>query len=291
MASPTDGPDPVTLRDAETARRIARAAAKGGPADRQPTPEQLLAAFEEPEATPEALRRVENALRFAGVEVAPPLGEATPGVRVTLEVRPLDPVPRGRAVRRGLVGLGALALLVAGVTLAAGVPGGDDERADVLPDVPVTGPTGPSGATGATGPTGATGTTAGSRSATTPTTTTSAAQRAAARKRAAERERAAERRRREAARRAAARRRVTVRLTPAEPTFLCVDDGAGRQLFNGTLTSRRTFTGRRIRLNVGLASTRVTINGERYRLSGSPDGVDITRTRRTPLPLGQRPCS
>ncbi len=84
---------------------------------------------------------------------------------------------------------------------------------------------------------------------------------------------------------------MTVRLTPSEPTFLCVDDGAGRTLFNGTLSSRKTFTGKRVRLNVGLGSTRVSINGKRYMLSGSPAGVDITPDRRTPLPLGQRPCS
>ncbi len=78
----------------------------------------------------------------------------------------------------------------------------------------------------------------------TETTATTAAPSAAERRRARRARRA--RARRAAARRAAARRRrarapVTVRVTPAAPTFLCVEDGAGRRLFSGNLTAPRTF--------------------------------------------------
>jgi hypothetical protein len=82
-----------------------------------------------------------------------------------------------------------------------------------------------------------------------------------------------------------------VRISPPSPTYLCVDNGAGKQLFAGTLSSPRTFKGKQIRLNIGLASTRVTINGKPYRLSGSPAGLNITRRRVVPLALGGRPCS
>src|SRR4051794_8974894 len=57
---------------------------------------------------------------------------------------------------------------------------------------------------------------------------------------------------------AAAPTTVTVRLdATARPTFLCVDDGGGH-LFSGTLTGKRSFSGRRLLLNIGLASTLVT---------------------------------
>jgi hypothetical protein len=75
------------------------------------------------------------------------------------------------------------------------------------------------------------------------------------------------------------------------PTFLCVDDGAGHQLFGGTLTGKQTFKGKRVRLNVGLSSTRITVNGNPVRLDGSPTGLDVTRKGGArDLPLGNRPC-
>jgi hypothetical protein len=44
-------------------------------------------------------------------------------------------------------------------------------------------------------------------------------------------------------------------------------------------------------MNVGLASTRITVNGNPVRLNGSPDGLDITRAGGAKtLPSGQRPC-
>ena len=77
-----------------------------------------------------------------------------------------------------------------------------------------------------------------------------------------------------------------------QPTFLCVEDGNGRQLFGGTLDGRQTFRARRVKLNIGLASTQVTVNGKPVPLAGSPAGLDITRAGGArPLPLGQRPCA
>jgi hypothetical protein len=127
---------------------------------------------------------------------------------------------------------------------------------------------------------------------TTDTTPTAAEDAAAAERR---RRRAAAQRRREAAARrraAAARTTVTVRVDAStRPTFLCVDDGSGRILFSGVLSGKKVFKERRVRMNVGLASTRVTVNGNPVTLSGSPAGLDITRSSGArQLPLGQRPC-
>jgi hypothetical protein len=82
---------------------------------------------------------------------------------------------------------------------------------------------------------------------------------------------------------------VVVRFTPVQATYLCVEDGAGRVLFSGTLSSRRVVKAKVVRMNVGLASTVVTVGGRRLALAGSPSGYEVTRTRRTPLPLGSRP--
>ena len=310
MMAMVPAPDrPVTLRDAETARHIARTAAKGTPGDRQPTLEHLLAAFEESVPTPQARARVAAALGLAGVRTVPDLEHAEPGSRVSLTFTgTAGPSPsRSAAAGRALTGIAVLAAFIGAMALASGI-GGDGERADVLPATATT-PTTATATTPAvtTTPTTAQPTTTGERIEDEAVTTESKAiTDAAKRAEQAEAEREAERRaaarkreigrrvarRRAAARRAAAARRgVTVRVTPVSATYLCVDDGSGKRLFAGTLTSRRTFKAKEIRLNVGLASTRVTINGKPYRLSGSPSGVSITRKRVVPLALGARPCS
>jgi hypothetical protein len=86
---------------------------------------------------------------------------------------------------------------------------------------------------------------------------------------------------------------VTVRVDPsARPSFVCVDDGRGHQLFGGILAEAKTFKARRVRLNVGLNTTVVTVDGKPVPLAESPAGLDVTRAHGAlPLPLGQRPCS
>ena len=84
---------------------------------------------------------------------------------------------------------------------------------------------------------------------------------------------------------------MTVRVTAAAPTFLCVEDGTGRRLFSGNLMGARTFSARVVRLNVGMASTRVVANGKPVALAGSPTGVRVTRKGSAYLPLGSRPCA
>ena len=82
-----------------------------------------------------------------------------------------------------------------------------------------------------------------------------------------------------------------MRLAPSQATFLCVE-GDGKQLFNGTLSSPRTFRARVVRLNVGLGpSTRLTANGRAVPLTASPTGLQLTPRKRTFLPLGARPCA
>jgi hypothetical protein len=271
-------PEPVSVRDLEVADRIARAVRGGRPADRNPTLEQLVAAFGEAEPTADARRRAARALALAGVATVPDLLEAMPGQRVMLEARHVR--------KRGALVLGVLALVVlfaAAAVAATQLDLGDDNTASDLP------------ADTTTAPTTATNTVTQEPTSTTTSTAAKPPPTAAERRRAKRvrerraREKRAKARRAKAA--AAARRRVTVRLNASRPTFLCVE-GDGKQLFNGTLSGARTFKGRVVRLNVGLGpSTRVTANGRAVPLTASPTGIELTPKRRTFLPLGARPCA
>ena len=247
--------------DQQVADRIARAVRRGRPADRAPTVAQLLRAFGESEDTPAARERVARALALAGVAVRPGLSEAPAGSRVELEAR---------AERRSWWPWAVAAVVLALAGLAAALVltrTGDEEKVRTVVKAAPPAVTVPAVST---------------------ETTVAPARPPAAQRR-------ARRARRARAKRAAARRRarapVTVRVTAAAPTFLCVEDGTGRRLFDGNLAGARTFRARVVRLNVGLASTRVVANGKPVALAGSPTGVQISRKRSAYLPLGSRPCA
>jgi cytoskeleton protein RodZ len=90
-------------------------------------------------------------------------------------------------------------------------------------------------------------------------------------------------------------RSVTLRIAPAEATYACIDRGPGSDiLFEGSLSSPRTFRGRRLRLNLGRPSASVRVNGDRVDTGGGADPVGFAfapnrEARR--LPLGERPCA
>jgi hypothetical protein len=312
----------VPLGDAAIATEIANAAARGRGADRAPTLDQLLAAFGEPAPTPEARRRVAAALRVAGMGVRPDLLTAEPGQRLLL----LPPGMSSAGSRgRALAGLLAVAVILAAAAAGATLLNTDDTDNRVADNLPsetstfpapgavtstsgVSGPeiqTTPSATTpAATTPSKTTATEpAGTETTTTETTTTETTPDDKAEAEAAERkrERAARVKRERAEAKATKKRQaaataagkgVTVRVDASvRPTFLCVDNGDGTTMFSGTLTGKKVFRAKRVRMNIGLASTRVTVNGNPVRLDGSPAGLDITRKGGArSLALGQRPC-
>jgi hypothetical protein len=297
----------VPLADAAIATEIAHAAARGRGADRAPTLDQLLAAFGEPAPTAAARQRVRAALTVAGMGVRPDLLNAEPGQRLLL----LPPgAGGGRSRGRAAGGVLALVALLATAVAAAALVGNDSSGQRASDDLPAAS-AGLSTATPATTPASVgiatsetatettatapseTATTETTATGTTPAETTPPADTAAEIK--AKRHQRAVRIRRERAAReraATARTNVTVRVDAGvRPTFLCVEDGAGRQLFGGTLTGHQTFKAKRVRLNIGLSSTRVTVDGNPVRLDGSPAGLDVTRKGGARvLPLGRRPC-
>ncbi|HEU4976411.1 MAG TPA: hypothetical protein VFT50_15060 [Baekduia sp.] len=287
----------VSLGDAGIAAEIARAAARGRGPDRTPTLEQLLAAFGEREPTAAARRRVAAACRVAGMGVRPGVMEAEAGQRLLL-LPPGAAVGRGRG--RALIGLLAVAVVLIVAAGAAALVGGSggDRASDSLPAAVSTASTATvttAAPVPATTETAITGTTesVGTQGPDTPPTTTTADDEAAAARR--ERRRKARQRAKRRQQAAAAERHRDVEVVvdaSARPTFLCVDDGHGRQLYGGTLSGRETFRAPEVRLNVGLSSTVVTVDGHQVPLPGSPAGLEISRSGGVQsLPLGQRPCA
>jgi hypothetical protein len=260
-----DAQQPVPLGDLEVAQRIAGAARSGSRADREPSIEHLLSAFGEDEPTPEARTRIASALRLAGLSAKPSLHEAHPGERIALRLE-----GGARRSARALLGAGLLVLVLAGAAVAAALSGGGDgdggRAADALPATTQTTATAPAS------------------TATTPPTTATTAP-------ASTKQKPAKRKKKRAAPKPQPKG-VTVRLVPGpQASYLCVDHGPGTAEIETTLSAPQTFKGKRVRLNVGLSSVSVTVNGKPFALSGSPTGYDLTRTKRTFLPQGQRPCA
>jgi cytoskeletal protein RodZ len=92
---------------------------------------------------------------------------------------------------------------------------------------------------------------------------------------------------------------VTLRVVPAEATYMCVDRGpnAGEPLYVGTTSDPQTFRGKHLRINSGRSSVRMTVNGERVDIapSSEPVGYDFSvsdgEVATEELPLGERPCA
>lgn len=90
--------------------------------------------------------------------------------------------------------------------------------------------------------------------------------------------------------------RVELRVTPAFPTYICVDRGPEEVVFEGTIDSPRTFRGRdTLRINLGKRSAQLRVNGEQVAFdSNSPEPIGFEFARngsRRQLPDGQRPCA
>jgi hypothetical protein len=90
---------------------------------------------------------------------------------------------------------------------------------------------------------------------------------------------------------------IRLRVVPVAATYLCVDRGAGTPtVYQGTTASPLAFRGRRVRVNAGNDSIKLSANGKRIRFPavGQALGYDFRlsagRVLAKPIPLGQRPC-
>src|SRR4051794_9724321 len=89
---------------------------------------------------------------------------------------------------------------------------------------------------------------------------------------------------------------VRLRIVPSAATYLCVDRGVGTPIvYQGTTVDRQIFKGKRLRVNIGNASTvRVVSNGKRVALPAGATivGYEFTPTKSKPLPADEtRPCA
>ena len=89
-------------------------------------------------------------------------------------------------------------------------------------------------------------------------------------------------------------KRVTLRITPNNPVYVCLDTGPETDVtFEGILDAPRTFRGRRLRMNLGKTDVQVTVNGKPVQIEPGPDpvGFAFTPSAQRSLPLGERPCA
>jgi cytoskeletal protein RodZ len=91
---------------------------------------------------------------------------------------------------------------------------------------------------------------------------------------------------------------VKLRVAPASSTYVCVDRGPGTPVVDQrTLTQPARYSGKRLRVNLGNSSARVTANGKRVKIPTSPDAVGYDfklrngKVAQQTIPLGQRPCA
>ena len=87
--------------------------------------------------------------------------------------------------------------------------------------------------------------------------------------------------------------RVSLRVTPASPTYICVDRGVGTPVvFENTIDGTETFRGKRLRVNLGKRDVQLRMNGKSVQVTPGPDPVGFAFTPRgsRELPIGERPC-
>jgi cytoskeletal protein RodZ len=89
-------------------------------------------------------------------------------------------------------------------------------------------------------------------------------------------------------------RAAKLKVIPSETTYICVDDGRGTKLFEGTIATSQTFRSKHLRINLGRSSASLYLNGKRvsYPRTSAAVGLAFSRTGRvTPLAPGDRPCA
>ena len=87
---------------------------------------------------------------------------------------------------------------------------------------------------------------------------------------------------------------VTLKVTPAVPTYVCVDHGPGTPVsFEGIIDGPRSFKAKKVRINLGTSSVKLAVNGKRVPVqqAGTPLGFEFSPTGHKTLQPGQRPCN
>ncbi len=86
---------------------------------------------------------------------------------------------------------------------------------------------------------------------------------------------------------------VSLKVVPSEPTYVCLDDGAGHKIAENIITSPQTWKSGRIRLNMGRSSAQLIVDGKNFNFTRSASAVGFEfgpGGKSKQLPPGQRPC-
>lgn len=86
---------------------------------------------------------------------------------------------------------------------------------------------------------------------------------------------------------------VELEIRPLDETYVCAENGDGRELLNATLTDPETIRGKRLLLNLGhTLGVELEANGEPVQVEESPNpvGLELTPGGQEEIPEGSRPC-
>jgi cytoskeleton protein RodZ len=84
---------------------------------------------------------------------------------------------------------------------------------------------------------------------------------------------------------------VSLTVIPTERTYICVDAGPSRAIFQGIISDPRTFNGPLLRITLGKRTAQLQANGRPVPVTAEPVGFQFTPTQLLPLGPQQRPCS
>jgi cytoskeleton protein RodZ len=86
---------------------------------------------------------------------------------------------------------------------------------------------------------------------------------------------------------------ATLRITPLAETYLCVENGAGEEIFEQTIAAPETFEAQTLRVNFGNTQVELELNGEELAIeqAANPVGYEFTADGEEELPEGERPCA
>jgi cytoskeleton protein RodZ len=91
---------------------------------------------------------------------------------------------------------------------------------------------------------------------------------------------------------------VKLRAVPTVLTYMCVDRGPGETpIYNSSTTDPQAFRGKRVRINAGNASVKLSVNGKRVDVPAGSDPIGYDFQLRDgkvvtdELAVGERPCA
>ena len=98
---------------------------------------------------------------------------------------------------------------------------------------------------------------------------------------------------RQTKRKARRARTIKLRIAPSVATYVCVDKGVGTPVvYEGTLSTPKSWKSRHLRINLGRRAVRITANGKPVSVPGGSDPIGFDfRPNSHRVIVGPRPCA